>query len=78
MPVAAGGSLGSQPPPPRLPAAPTFIVDAAVGVFLPRHQFLHLIFRQPLTWPGGRLSQHRRKGTKGGRTGPLWMVALSP
>lgn len=51
------------------PAEPTFIIDAAIGVFLPRHQFVHLIFSEPLSWPGGgRLSQHRGTGAKSGGT----------
>lgn len=62
------------------PAKPTFIIDAAIGVFLPRHQFLHLIFSEPLSWPGGgRLSEHRGTGAKsGGPTEPLWTVGLPP
>lgn len=30
----------------------TFIVDAAIGVLLPSHQLLYLVFCQPLTWQG--------------------------
>lgn len=54
-------ALGSQRWRPRIltprsrlqtpcPAELTFVVDAAIGVLLPSHQLLHLIFCQPLTW----------------------------
>lgn len=82
------GSQGREPrvpvPTPDPPPAPgllssTFVVDAAIGVFLPRHQFLHLVFRQPLTWRGGRLSQHPRKVRRvRGPPEPLWVVGLPP
>lgn len=40
------------------PAEPTFIVDAAIGVFLTSHQFLHFILSQPLTWQGREAESH--------------------
>lgn len=44
-------SLGSRAPPPEdlPPSEPTFIVDAAIGVLLPSHQFVHLFLCHPLT-----------------------------
>lgn len=71
-----GWSLGCPcPPEDLLPSEPTFIVDAAIGVFLPSHQLLYLIFCQPLTWRGGRPSQHRPEEQRVGHIGPLCVVA---
>lgn len=44
--VAKGGALGPQrlPPADSLPAGSTFVVDAAVGVFLTCHQGFHFFF----------------------------------
>lgn len=47
---------------PQTPACakPTFVVDATIGVLLARHQLLHFVLCQPLTWQDGRrrLSRH--------------------
>ena len=77
--IAKGGALRPQrlPPADSLPAEFTFVIDAAIGVFLPCHQLLHLVFCQPLTWREWKAeSALSRCEGLGDPPNCLWMVSV--